>query len=932
MTACRATSIGGGFRIDAIPSLISILFKLSSARQVVGSRLSWDTSSCWQDLCFKTKDVAAQSVFHSTFLRCINPVVRRHSWIDPFIFSVNIKTDDKLNAKFADVFPSSRRNLATFLLPTSTQGSNLVGSSPPQELQIIKTDEYAVVDPTSNSRFNLTPLELRPPSYVVHRLSTFYFVPPLLAALPTGPVFVAAIRILIRQHLRGSHEREPPELAFLLALHTPTPSSTLHSYNPIQKATGVGRHRQIKHQVYNPTLCRHSYKCPFGYAASHRFSHSQFYRINQEHEVFHVDSVNSGVGWHNNRSEECNFSHRKFCVKFCVLTPSEAMMGARVLSNSLTWVPYPFLPVGFGIQKQREKKVQRADLDLHSKRGLIYPRLGTNSTTTPLWATAMNVDAPFLSVKAKALVQIIQTNIAKTHLHRAALTAKRFGSGPTMSQRPPAGTTLTTSTLLSHENGGGAPGEDKILIGWAVRESKTPKSINPDLGTSAKKWAVSVPLPDIKSHLVKTVNVEWGRSNSVPLEPDEVTFRWHGVLYLLQYTESCINLLVDCAHLMEVVAKSNKGPTIWLELYIDSAAYKHRLAILKAKSEGVAASSMDSMMTSTLTSSVRKRALSSTSEGSNRDEANKRSNISGVMKSMFVPSSSGTVKVHKHTSVTLNQVICVTDSITGQVEFEDTSKVISGTIRDVCFSEGAMKHAYDFKTASGEALVVKRFYRISDDNKNTMAPPVTIIENRDQIYLELRCLSISAYFLKEFFAHAKCHGVGVYTAITIADAWLGQEIGQPSKASETSRIDEAHEGITWLVETKRATTVEHFTFTLNHQTHRQDLCAQTIHAFAHFVYGNSNRNVVLADIQGTPAHQNGRDLLVLFDPMTHTPAGDSGIGDFGPKGIQSFIHDHKCGDVCRSLGLHESIVLENEAPEEPPQQATPDSPDSQQSQ
>ncbi|KAJ7094940.1 hypothetical protein C8R44DRAFT_749230 [Mycena epipterygia] len=406
-----------------------------------------------------------------------------------------------------------------------------------------------------------------------------------------------------------------------------------------------------------------------------------------------------------------------------------------------------------------------------------------------------------------------------------------------MSQRPPAGTTLTTSTLLSHENGGGAPGEDKILIGWAVRETKTPKSINPDQGTSAKKWAVSVLLPDIKSHLVKTVNVEWGRSNSVPLEPDEVTFRWHGGIllepntanmllgqfYTFYSTPSCASIYLSTVPASwKSMSKSNKGPTIWLELYIDSAAYKHCLAILKAKSEGVASSSMDSMMTSALSSSVRKRALSSTSEGSNRDEANKCSNISGVMKSMFVPSSSGIVKVHKYTSVTLNPVICVTDSIT----------VISGTTRDVHFSEGAMTHAYDFKTSST-------------------------------------------------------------VAIAFADAWLGKEIGQPSKASEMSRIDEAHEDmwtqIDWL-NWYRAYTI------------------------------------------GTPAHQNRHNLLVLFDPMTHTPAGDSGIGDFGPKGIQSFIRDHKCGDVCRSLGLHESVVLENEAPEKPPQQATPDSPDSQRSQ
>ncbi|KAJ7171948.1 kinase-like domain-containing protein, partial [Mycena filopes] len=138
---------------------------------------------------------------------------------------------------------------------------------------------------------------------------------------------------------------------------------------------------------------------------------------------------------------------------------------------------------------------------------------------------------------------------------------------------------------------------------------------------------------------------------------------------------------------------------------------------------------------------------------------------------------------------------------------------------------------------------------------------------------------------------------------SIADAWLGEEILRPSIASGVSKISVSHPGMTWLVEGKHATTVEHFTFTLNHQNRRHDLCAQTIHAFAHFVYGNSNRNIVLADIQGTPAHIDGQDTMVLFDPMTHTPNGDSGIGDFGVSGIKSFIRDHVCGDVCRSLSL-----------------------------
>ncbi|KAJ7153976.1 kinase-like domain-containing protein, partial [Mycena crocata] len=133
--------------------------------------------------------------------------------------------------------------------------------------------------------------------------------------------------------------------------------------------------------------------------------------------------------------------------------------------------------------------------------------------------------------------------------------------------------------------------------------------------------------------------------------------------------------------------------------------------------------------------------------------------------------------------------------------------------------------------------------------------------------------------------------------------WLGEEINHLSKASGTTQIDDSHAGITWLVETKRSTIVEHFTFTLNHQSRRHNLCAKTIHSFAHFVYGHSNNSVVLADIQSTPAHMHGTDTLVLFDPMTHTLTEDSGIGDFGHSGIQSSIRDHKCNDLCWALSL-----------------------------
>ncbi|KAJ7752502.1 hypothetical protein DFH07DRAFT_1031771 [Mycena maculata] len=450
-----------------------------------------------------------------------------------------------------------------------------------------------------------------------------------------------------------------------------------------------------------------------------------------------------------------------------------------------------------------------------------------------------------------------QPNIAETHLERVA---KRFGLGPTMSKNPAAGTSLNTAALLHHEHGGGTPGEDKVLVCWAVRESKAPKSLNLDLGSSSKKWAVSVALPDIRAHLVEVVNLEWARScttplltygggyNTVLLEPNTSNMLL-GQFYAYYSVPSRSSIYLATIPLMwKSACKATKGPAIWIELYIDSLAVNKRIDALSQTST----SSMNSMIGSAFQSTVRKRALSSTSEGTNRDDrATKRSNVPGPSQSMFVPSDN-TTQVHQRSSVTLKKIICVTDATTGEVGdlSSDLGWYPKQPLQQGC-NEVRIRYpaVHQFKTTSGEALVVKRFYRISETNENSMAPPVTVLDNRTQIYLELQRLGIAAYFLKQFFRYAKRCAVPVHSATVFADAWLGQELNRPSQASGTSKIDASHEGITWLVESKRATMVEHYTFTLNHQSLRQDLCAQTIHAFAHFVYGHSNKAMVIADIQ-----------------------------------------------------------------------------------
>ncbi|KAK7035032.1 hypothetical protein R3P38DRAFT_3493674 [Favolaschia claudopus] len=304
-----------------------------------------------------------------------------------------------------------------------------------------------------------------------------------------------------------------------------------------------------------------------------------------------------------------------------------------------------------------------------------------------------------------------QSNIPESHLDCALHTSNRFNKGRIMAQKPGPGTLFTTSSLLNHEHGGGAPGEDKIMVAWQVRETKA-KAVNTDLGSSAKKWAVSTPMPDVKASLVKSLNVEWCRSHSAPLLAEEVTFRWHGSLLLDPNTAN----MTSVPAMRKGMAKINRAAIyLELQLYIDVSAFHLR-------------SSGEDDLSSALVSSRRRRALGSTSEGANRDyEATKRRN----------------------------------HNITGVPEFEEAEIEVSGVIRNTHFAKGGMKYAFEFKTSHGEALVAKRFYRL--EKTDSPSSSVAVLDNKEEIILELRRLTLGAHLLKEFYKHAKHKGVDDYT-------------------------------------------------------------------------------------------------------------------------------------------------------------------------
>ncbi|KAJ7145431.1 kinase-like domain-containing protein, partial [Mycena crocata] len=104
--------------------------------------------------------------------------------------------------------------------------------------------------------------------------------------------------------------------------------------------------------------------------------------------------------------------------------------------------------------------------------------------------------------------------------------------------------------------------------------------------------------------------------------------------------------------------------------------------------------------------------------------------------------------------------------------------------------------------------------------------------------------------------------------------------------------------IVWLMEPLRNPSVTHYTGTMEHPVGRGQL-AHTISAFVHYAFQWSEGNIIFADIQGLTNVMG----ILLFNLMTHTPQGDSGVGDHGERGIEKWCDQHDCNAFCKNVQL-----------------------------
>lgn len=69
-----------------------------------------------------------------------------------------------------------------------------------------------------------------------------------------------------------------------------------------------------------------------------------------------------------------------------------------------------------------------------------------------------------------------------------------------------------------------------------------------------------------------------------------------------------------------------------------------------------------------------------------------------------------------------------------------------------------------------------------------------------------------------------------------------------------------------------------------------------LQAFSHFTYENSNKQILICDIQGVGN--------LYTDPQIHTLSGKGfGAGNLGNTGMSAFLLRHRCNGICQEVGL-----------------------------
>ncbi|KAH9941165.1 kinase-like domain-containing protein [Epithele typhae] len=360
--------------------------------------------------------------------------------------------------------------------------------------------------------------------------------------------------------------------------------------------------------------------------------------------------------------------------------------------------------------------------------------------------------------------------------------------------------------------------------------------------------------------------------------------------------------------------KSGRGNTLDLEAYIDIAAFEKRTG----------STAPDGLSTK---KGGRKRAHESTegvSEFSGTHTSSKRSKgprmqsefSSSLAFGRTMPqSTTSSLSALQTTSATRSEDVLFylgrlrSETGTGGIAITWDDIPTTGSIATQYSASGKTKRVYTLSLSEAHTTVryvAKRFFNFGPGQKT-----VSLEEHSSYLELEARRLVLGQFFLKNFYETAESNG------FAFSGCLLAEEIivdGSPSVASGVTSeqwADEPKPRLLWLLEPIRpGGEPKRWSGTLVHRNN-ESLSSMTMGAFTHFTYEYSNSNIVIADLQSVHGLFNEQSLTlkatsgqILFDPMTHTPERDTGIGDCGVDGMDAFLEQHECNRLCDALGLN----------------------------
>ncbi|GJJ16212.1 hypothetical protein Clacol_010508 [Clathrus columnatus] len=209
-------------------------------------------------------------------------------------------------------------------------------------------------------------------------------------------------------------------------------------------------------------------------------------------------------------------------------------------------------------------------------------------------------------------------------------------------------------------------------------------------------------------------------------------------------------------------------------------------------------------------------------------------------------------------------------------------------------ASGRMKNMY--RAVWGNDVFAAKCF----DDLKPLVDKVSNADNQSHIQNELSRHITATHLGVQFVEFAKSKGVQVYEKFTFSDSWIAVVADGPRP------------GWAYLMAPMLSTRdVIKFSGT-NTAGANESNRGKTMDTFAHFSLFITEEDLVLTDIQEgilTPEYVEGyqfSEMLTLFDLMTHTKNGNSGLGDDGVDGIERFKKQHRCNSLCERLRLSDS--------------------------